>query len=159
MQLSLVAASIATLMVAASASATSTTAVASTSASAAHHTCHFGQFFVGGRTVFYYLTYEVQVAACQGMVHVHGYDIFLHFDHATVDVLAFGRDKWNDGTFYHAFAVKLAIYLEDMFGQVYHVLVVIVTISVGTGNGEVELVALLQVFHLVFEFGQGSAQA
>ena len=44
---------------------------------AAHHACHFRQFVVGGRTVFSDFTYEVQVAACQGVIHVHYYYICL----------------------------------------------------------------------------------
>ena len=137
---------------------TATAAIASAAASATTHVaCHFGKLFVGSRTALYDFAHEVEVATCHGVVHVHYYCIGFYFYYATVYALTFGGHQRNDGTWHYVLGIKLALYLEDVLGEVEHVLVVVFAIGFGTRNGEVELIALVQIAHLLFERIEGEA--
>ena len=85
------------------------------------------------------------------MIHVHYYYIVLYFDYASVDTLAFRGHQGDYGAFYYAFAVELAFYLEDVFGEVDDMLLVILAVSLFGFDCKDELIAFVQVFHQVYE--------
>ena len=93
------------------------------------------------------------------MIHVHYYYIVLYFDYASVDTLAFRGHQGDYGAFYYAFAVELAFYLEDVFGEVDDMLLVILAVSLFGFDCKVEFIAFVQVFHLVLERFQCEAQS
>ena len=131
---------------------TATAAIASAAASTTTHvTCHFGKLFVGSRTALYDFAHEVEVATCHGVVHVHHYCIGFYLYHTAVYSLTFGSHQWYNGSGNYALVIELAINLEDVFGKVEYMLVVVFAIGFGTRNGEIELIAFVQVAYLLFE--------
>ena len=135
---------VATAITAAVASATATTF-------ATHHFHQFLDFFVGSRTAFQYFTFENQVGTSQWVIEVNYYNIRFDFYYAGIYALTVTSHQRYDVAFFNTFAVKLAIYFKNIFGEVNNVLFVILSVSLICRNGKIKFITFRKSSYLIFE--------
>ena len=114
---------------------------------------------LGGIAVLQQQTGELQGLACQGVVGVDGHAVFLNADdtcHEPLVVLVGHRD---DGSGEDVLTVKLAVDDERLALQVVYTLFVVFAESLGWRQGEVELVAWLQLDEMLLEGIERESQA
>ena len=73
-------------------------------------------------------------------------------------MLAFGSHQGDNGTFFNTCFVEFSVNKEDILGQIDDMVFIIFSISFGTSDGEVEFIAGIQVFQLVFESFKSQSQ-
>jgi hypothetical protein len=132
--------------------ATITATVASaTAAFATHHFHQFLNFFVSSRTAFNHFAFKDEIGACQRMVEVNDYYIRFDFYYAGIYALTVTSHQRYDVTFFNTFAIKLAIYFKNIFGEVNNVLFVILSVSLICRNGKVKFITFRKSSYLIFE--------
>ena len=115
--------------------------------------------FLGGIVHREHLTLEYEVHACVGVVEVDGHCLLFYLYHETIHALAVGIDEGDDVTGVYLFVVKLAVHAEDILVNIEDEVVAAVAVSLVFGEGEVEGIALLQIFELLLERLEGEAEA
>lgn len=118
---------------------------------ATHHFHQFLDFFVGSRTAFQYFTFENQVGTSQRVIEVNYYNIRFDFYYAGIYALTVTSHQRYDVTFFNTFAVKLAIYFKNIFGEVNNVLFVILSVSLICRNGKIKFITFRKSSYLIFE--------
>ena len=132
--------------------ATITATVASaTAAFATHHFHQFLNFFVSSRTAFNHFAFKDEIGACQRMVEVNDYYIRFDFYYAGIYALTVTGHQRYDITLFDMVAVELAVNLKDIFREINHVLLVILTVCLVCRNGEVKFVTFRKRSYLVLE--------
>ena len=99
-----------------------------TAAFATHHFHQFLNFFVSSRTAFNHFAFKDEIGACQRMVEVNDYYIRFDFYYAGIYALTVTGHQRYDITLFDMVAVELAVNLKDIFREINHVLLVILTV-------------------------------
>ena len=130
---------------------TAAVASATTAITTTHHFHQFLNFFVRSRTAFQYFTFKDQVGTSQRMIEVNYYNIRFDFYYAGIYALTVTSHQRYDVTFFNTFAVKLAIYFKNIFGEVNNVLFVILSVSLICRNGKIKFITFRKSSYLIFE--------
>ena len=96
---------------------------------------------------------EVQGFARERMVEVHHDHVFFDLEDRAVHAVAVGVHHRDGVALLYHFGVELAIDFEDMLRQVEDVLFVVLAVSVGRRDAEVELLSRLKTHQFLFEGG------
>ena len=151
---------VAATFVVATAVATAATAVAAASAATLTgddvDECLY--LLLGGIVHREHLTFEGEAHAGIGVVEVDGHGFVLYLYYEAIHALAIGIHEGDDVAGIDLLVVKLAIDAEDLLVYVKYEVVAAVAVGLLLGKGEVEGVALLEVFELLLERLEGEAQ-
>ena len=96
---------------------------------------------------------EVQGFARERMVEVHHDHVVFDLEDRAVHAVAVGVHHRDGVALLNHFGVELAIDFEDMLRQVEDVLFVVLAVSVGRRDAEVELLSRLKTHQFLFEGG------
>jgi hypothetical protein len=118
---------------------------------ARHHLDEAGNFGISGFARRNYATLEVEFLTCQGMVEVDDYYFVLHFQNKPLEAIAVCIYEGNYSAFENNVLLETAVKHEGRLGKLDNVFLLVGTVSFVHAEGEIKLIACVEVLELCFK--------